>query len=108
MYYLGLDYGGTKIKTALYDEAGTEIGIAVQPSQVDTSMPRVVEIDREGRPCGKGILSSDTRSIGLIQSWREQKLNKALYPYILQEIWPFHPLASLAISKQRRDTATRA
>ena len=138
MYYLGLDYGGTQIKAALYDEAGLEIGVAIQPSQVDTSIPQVVEIDMgllwrtacvcirnlleqleiepkqiagisvsshgkglylldsEGQPCGKGILSSETRSTNLVQSWRKQKLNQALYPYILQEIWPSHPLALLA------------
>ncbi|MEM9423978.1 MAG: FGGY-family carbohydrate kinase [Spirochaetota bacterium] len=140
MYYLGLDYGGTQIKAALYDEDGVERAIAMRPSQVETPAPQIVEIDMEtlwhsaslcirdllqefnpkdivgistsshgkglyllddkGQPCGKGILSADTRSIELLNSWRRQERDQALYPYILQELWPPHPLVLLGHLQQ--------
>lgn len=145
MYILGLDYGGTQIKAALYDQNGRECHCCAMGSEAHTPQPRIVEkdmaqlwhsfcrcvqnllaqsgvrgadivalaasshgkglylLDREGQPCGRGILSADTRALPLVQRWRKDGLSARLYATILQDPWPAHPLALLAYLRKTHD-----
>ena len=145
MYILGLDYGGTQIKAALYDQNGRECHCCAMGSAAHTPQPRIVEkdmaelwrsfchciqnllaqsgvrgadiaalaacshgkglylLDRKGQPCGRGILSADTRALPLVQRWRKNGLSARLYATILQDPWPAHPLALLAYMRETHD-----
>ena len=145
MYYLGLDYGGTQIKAALYDQNGQECYVSALASEAQTPEPRVVEkdmaqlwhtlcrcvqnllsqsgvhgadiaalatsshgkglylLDDKGQPCGRGILSADTRALPIVQRWRKEGLSARLYRAVLQDPWPAHPLALLAYLRETGD-----
>jgi L-xylulokinase len=53
-------------------------------------------LDRERRPLGRGILSSDQRALEQVRAWQHEGLPEAVYPETLQTLWTGHPVSLLA------------
>lgn len=53
-------------------------------------------VDRDGMPVRNGLVSTDTRSISLIERWKASGRAAAVSRHIQQQIWPGQTLAILA------------
>lgn len=140
-YFLGIDIGGTVLKSGLYDETGREKAVA---SEVDNGVAahvgwserdmgamwrtvvktirRVVAesgvaasdiagisfsahgkglyaLDADGEPVRNGIISSDNRSLAIVNDWKAKGLDVASYPFGYQQLWTGHPVSLLAWMK---------
>jgi len=52
-------------------------------------------LDRQDRPLGLGILSSDQRAVDLVREWERDQVPQALYPSTLGGLWTGHPVSLL-------------
>ena len=79
----------------LLDRTGTNPAdiIAVTPSGYGGG---VYLIDRDGAPVRNGLVSTDTRSVPLIEYWNETGLREQVSELIEQQVWPGQTLAILA------------
>lgn len=57
-------------------------------------------LDKQGRPLGNGILSSDRRALQIVSDWTQQQIPQQLYPHTRQTLWPGHPVSLLRWLKQ--------
>lgn len=52
-------------------------------------------LDKDQRPLGRGILSSDQRSIEIVKAWQAQGIPEQLYSLTRQTLWTGHPVSIL-------------
>lgn len=59
-------------------------------------------LDKEGKPVGNGILSSDQRSLPVVQNWlKSDFFATQVRPKTAQTLWTGHPVSILAALKQQ-------
>lgn len=52
-------------------------------------------LDRQGKPLGNALLSSDQRALTLVQAWQRAGIPEILYPQTRQTLWTGHPVSLL-------------
>lgn len=57
-------------------------------------------LDKNDRPLGNAILSSDRRAMAIVQRWQREGLPQKLYPFTRQTLWTGHPLSLLRWVKE--------
>ncbi|MGF1723500.1 FGGY-family carbohydrate kinase [Photobacterium nomapromontoriensis] len=57
-------------------------------------------IDKHGNPVRNGIVSSDTRALNQVLSWKEAGIDEKAYRKGRQQLWTGHPVSLLAWLKQ--------
>ncbi|CAI2473712.1 FGGY-family carbohydrate kinase [Serratia ficaria] len=97
---------------ALWDDVCAVIRQALHAAAIDAGQVRglsfsahgkgLYAIDRQGRPVGNGILSSDTRAAAMAEALRRDGVEALSYPRSLQPIWSSHPAVLLRWLKQRQ------
>jgi L-xylulokinase len=65
-------------------------------------------LDREDRPLGLGILSSDQRAVERVRRWEREGLPAALYPLTLGGLWTGHPVSLLRWMKDEEPDTYRS
>lgn len=56
-------------------------------------------LDKEGKPLGNAILSSDKRSMPIVKDWLQDGIKEKLYPITKQTLWCGHPVSILRYLK---------
>lgn len=59
-------------------------------------------LDKENRPLGNAMLSSDRRAIDVVSQWQRDGLPEMLYPLTRQTLWTGHPVSLLRWVKQHQ------
>lgn len=59
-------------------------------------------LDRQQRPLGRAMLSSDQRALDKVRAWQREGLPEKLYPRTLQTLWTGHPVSLLRWLKDER------
>lgn len=59
-------------------------------------------LDKNKQPLGRGILSSDQRSLEIVKHWQQREIPEQLYPITRQTLWTGHPVSILRWLKQYR------
>ena len=59
-------------------------------------------LDRDQRPLGRAMLSSDQRALDKVRVWQREGLPAKLYPRTLQTLWTGHPVSLLRWLKDER------
>ncbi|OBW93369.1 xylulose kinase [Gallibacterium salpingitidis] len=59
-------------------------------------------LDKQQRPLGRGILSSDQRSLDIVRNWQQQNIPQKLYPITRQTLWTGHPVSILRWLKEHQ------
>ncbi len=82
----------------LLEKTGTDPAdvVAVAPSGYGGG---VYLVERDGTPVRNGLVSTDTRSIPIIEAWAASGLGRQVSSLIEQQIWPGQTLAILAWMK---------
>ena len=62
-------------------------------------------VDRDGRPTANGVLASDTRAAGIVESWRAAGLEDEHIRRTYQPLWPGRPAPLLAWLHRHRPEA---
>ncbi|WP_410750151.1 FGGY-family carbohydrate kinase [Citrobacter sp. U14242] len=57
-------------------------------------------LDKEDRPLGTAILSSDRRAIEIVRCWQQDGIPEKLYPLTRQTLWTGHPASLLRWVKE--------
>lgn len=57
-------------------------------------------LDKQHRPLGRAILSSDQRSLAIVKKWQEEGIPEKLYPITRQTLWTGHPVSILRWLKE--------
>ncbi|MDX7998476.1 carbohydrate kinase [Xenorhabdus sp. Reich] len=52
-------------------------------------------LDKNNKPLGHGILSSDRRATEIVHQWQQQGMLEKLYPHTRQTLWTGHPVSLL-------------
>lgn len=52
-------------------------------------------LDKQNRPLGRAILSSDQRSLEIVKQWQQDEIPQKLYPITRQTLWTGHPVSIL-------------
>ncbi|MDH2999996.1 carbohydrate kinase [Chelonobacter oris] len=52
-------------------------------------------LDKNKKPLGNGILSSDQRALEIVKQWQQQQIPQQLYPLTRQTLWTGHPVSIL-------------
>jgi len=52
-------------------------------------------LDKEDRPLGHAILSSDRRALEIVRRWQQDGIPQRLYPHTRQTLWTGHPASLL-------------
>ncbi|WP_377291161.1 FGGY-family carbohydrate kinase [Rhizobium sp. SG2393] len=92
---------------ALLEKTGTDPAdiIAVTPSGYGGG---IYLVDRDGVPVRNALVSTDTRSIPLIDAWRRSGVAAEVQSHIQQQIWPGQSLAIMAwFQKNQPEVAAR-
>jgi len=50
-------------------------------------------LDKQGDNLGRGIMSSDSRSLSIVKEWLQQGLPEQIYSKTLQTLWTGHPVS---------------
>lgn len=50
-------------------------------------------LDKKGHDLGRGIMSSDSRSLSIVKDWMDKKLPDIIYQKTLQTLWTGHPVS---------------
>ena len=50
-------------------------------------------LDKQGHNLGRGIMSSDSRSLSIVKEWLQQGLPDQIYSKTLQTLWTGHPVS---------------
>jgi len=103
---------------ALWQAASEVIGDLLAKSGVPASDVAAVGIsshgkglyllDRQDRPLGLGILSSDQRAVERVRAWEADGVPAALYPSTLGGLWTGHPVSLLRWLKDHEPETYRA
>lgn len=59
-------------------------------------------LDKQHRPLGRGILSSDRRAMDIVHDWQHDHIPQHLYPLTRQTLWTGHPVSLLRWVKQHQ------
>ena len=89
-FWLGIDCGGTFLKAALFDQSGRARGISAQGKGAFL-------LDRDRRPLGRAVLSSDQRALDIVRAWQRQGIPEQLYPKTLQTLYAATPEGTEAL-----------
>lgn len=57
-------------------------------------------LDKQQKPLGRGILSSDQRALSIVRQWQKEGIPSKLYPLTRQTLWTGHPVSILYWIKQ--------
>lgn len=57
-------------------------------------------LDKQNRPLGNAILSSDRRALEIVQRWQQDGIPEKLYPHTRQTLWTGHPASLLRWVKE--------
>ncbi|MDU8925084.1 FGGY-family carbohydrate kinase [Pasteurellaceae bacterium LIM206] len=57
-------------------------------------------LDKQGNTLGRGILSSDQRSLAIVKQWQQEKIPERLYLITRQTLWTGHPVSILCWLKE--------
>lgn len=57
-------------------------------------------LDKQDRPLGNAILSSDRRALEIVQRWQQDEIPEKLYPHTRQTLWTGHPASLLRWVKE--------
>lgn len=61
-------------------------------------------LDKNKKPLGNGILSSDQRALSIVKQWQQQQIPQQLYPITRQTLWTGHPVSILRWLKENEPT----
>ncbi|GBU10321.1 L-xylulose kinase [Gammaproteobacteria bacterium] len=61
-------------------------------------------LDHAFMPLGTAILSSDQRSLKIVEKWQQVGLPQKIYPFTLQTLWTGHPVSILRWIKDNEPT----
>ncbi|QEH46529.1 carbohydrate kinase [Aggregatibacter actinomycetemcomitans] len=59
-------------------------------------------LDKENKPLGRAILSSDQRSQPIVKRWQQEGLEEKVYPLSHQGLWTGHPVSILRWLKENQ------
>ena len=59
-------------------------------------------LDKQHRPLGRAILSSDRRATQIVTQWQQEGIPQQLYPITRQTLWTGHPVSLLRWIKQHQ------
>ncbi|MCR1837536.1 carbohydrate kinase [Rodentibacter caecimuris] len=57
-------------------------------------------LDKQKKPLGRAILSSDQRSLNIVCQWQQEGIPEKLYPITRQTLWTGHPVSILRWIKE--------
>lgn len=57
-------------------------------------------LDKQNRPLGNSILSSDRRALNIVERWQQDGIPQKLYPVTRQTLWTGHPASLLRWIKE--------
>lgn len=57
-------------------------------------------LDKDNKPLGRAILSSDQRAYEIVQCWQKENILQKFYPITLQTLWMGHPVSILRWIKE--------
>ncbi|MCX2960675.1 FGGY-family carbohydrate kinase [Rodentibacter caecimuris] len=57
-------------------------------------------LDKQKKPLGRAILSSDQRSLNIVRQWQQEGILEKLYPITRQTLWTGHPVSILRWIKE--------
>ncbi|EJJ4223846.1 carbohydrate kinase [Salmonella enterica] len=57
-------------------------------------------LDKQNRPLGNAILSSDRRALNIVERWQQDSIPQKLYPITRQTLWTGHPATLLRWVKE--------
>lgn len=57
-------------------------------------------LDKQDRPLGHAMLSSDRRALAIVQRWQQDGIPEKLYPVTRQTLWTGHPASLLRWVKE--------
>nr|WP_288065602.1 FGGY-family carbohydrate kinase [Rodentibacter heylii] len=57
-------------------------------------------LDKQKKPLGRAILSSDQRSLNIVRQWQQERIPEKLYPITRQTLWTGHPVSILRWIKE--------
>ncbi|EDM5199685.1 carbohydrate kinase [Salmonella enterica] len=57
-------------------------------------------LDKQNRPLGNAILSSDRRALNIVERWQQDGIPQKLYPVTCQTLWTGHPASLLRWVKE--------
>ncbi|EHG9037194.1 carbohydrate kinase [Salmonella enterica] len=57
-------------------------------------------LDKQNRPLGNAILSSDRRALNIVERWQQDSIPQKLYPVTRQTLWTGHPASLLRWIKE--------
>ncbi|MEG1210869.1 MAG: FGGY-family carbohydrate kinase, partial [Leclercia sp.] len=57
-------------------------------------------LDKQDRPLGNAMLSSDRRALEIVQRWQQDGIPQKLYPLTRQTLWTGHPVSLLRWVKE--------
>ena len=61
-------------------------------------------LDKQGKPLGNAILSSDQRALSLVKQWQRDGIPQMLYPITRQTLWTGHPVSLLRWLKEHQSS----
>ncbi|OOF52490.1 FGGY-family carbohydrate kinase [Rodentibacter trehalosifermentans] len=95
---------------ALWQITAQVVKTAIEQSPVDAQQIKAVGISAQGkgaffldknhRPLGRAILSSDQRSLEIVKKWQAEQIPEKLYPLTRQTLWTGHPVSILRWLKE--------
>ncbi|MFC0308923.1 FGGY-family carbohydrate kinase [Gallibacterium trehalosifermentans] len=59
-------------------------------------------LDKQRKPLGNGILSSDQRALQIVKQWQAEQIPQQLYPTTRQTLWTGHPVSILRWIKEHQ------
>ncbi|TCP96267.1 3-keto-L-gulonate kinase /L-xylulose kinase [Cricetibacter osteomyelitidis] len=59
-------------------------------------------LDKNQKPLGHGILSSDQRALNIVKQWQAEGIPQKLYPMTRQTLWTGHPVSILRWLKEHQ------
>ncbi|SBS35098.1 L-xylulose/3-keto-L-gulonate kinase [Marinomonas spartinae] len=88
---------------ALWDDAKAAISKLLTTTDINVDDIKGISISAQGkgvylldknqRNLRNGILSSDSRSLDIVERWQAEKLPEKIYPLTLQTLWTGHPVS---------------
>ncbi|EOW0900500.1 carbohydrate kinase [Klebsiella pneumoniae] len=80
-------------RTGIHGEQIKGVGISAQGKGLFL-------LDKQDRPLGHAMLSSDRRALAIVQRWQQDGIPEKLYPVTRQTLWTGHPASLLRWVKE--------
>ncbi|MBF0751668.1 MULTISPECIES: FGGY-family carbohydrate kinase [unclassified Pasteurella] len=94
----------------LWEITAQVIQEVIEQSHIDAKQIKAVGIsaqgkgafllDKQNRPLGRAILSSDQRALDIVKKWQTEQIPEKLYPITRQTLWTGHPVSILRWLKE--------